>query len=78
MMKGILNSKWTLILALLMCLGGMARAQERKVQYKPFIDERRFHYGFFVGMHDQSIKLENNGYIDPATGAQWLVENDQH
>ena len=76
-MKGILNSKWTLILALLMCLSGMARAQERKVQYKPFIDERRFHYGFFIGMHDQSLKLENNGYIDPATGAQWLVENDQ-
>ena len=48
------------------------------MQYKPFIDERRFHYGFFVGLHDQTLNLENNGYIDPATGAQWLVENDQH
>lgn len=53
-------------------------AQERKVQNKPFIDERRFHYGFFIGMHDQSLKLENNGYIDPATGAQWMAENDRH
>lgn len=52
-------------------------AQERKVQHKPFIDERRFHYGFFFGIHDQGIEFENNGYIDPATGAQWSVENDK-
>ena len=64
MMKGIQNSKWTLILALLMCLGGMARAQERKVQYKPFIDERRFHYGFFVGktaMYMSRVFVGGNG-----------------
>lgn len=53
-------------------------AQQRKVQNKPFIDERRFHYGFTVGLHDQDINLRNNGYIDPATGAQWLAENDRH
>lgn len=52
-------------------------AQERKVQNKPFIDERRFHYGFFFGLNDQGVEFENNGYIDPATGAQWTVENDQ-
>jgi len=76
-MKGILANKWLCVVALLLCLCGMARAQERKVQYKPFIDERKFHYGFTIGLHDQSIKLENNGYIDPETGAQWLAENDQ-
>ncbi len=53
-------------------------AQERKVQHKPFIDERRFHYGFTVGIHDQGVNFENNGYIDPATGNQWLVENERH
>ncbi len=52
-------------------------AQERKVQNKPFIDERQFHYGFFFGFNDQGLSLENNGYIDPATGAQWTVENDK-
>lgn len=52
-------------------------AQERKIQNKPFIDERRFHYGFCIGVHDQGLKLQNNGYIDPDTGAQWLAENDQ-
>ncbi len=57
---------------------GGAAAQQRKVQNKPFIDERRFHYGFTVGLHDQGVNFENNGYIDPATGSQWLVENDRH
>lgn len=54
-----------------------AQAQERKVQNKPFIDERRFHYGFTVGLHDQGLRIENNGYIDPATGDQWMAENDR-
>jgi len=64
----------------LLCGGTGQRvyAQQRKVQNKPFIDERRFHYGFTVGLHDQNIGLENNGYIDPATGSQWLVTNDKH
>ena len=56
---------------------GNTFAQERKVQNKPFIDERRFHYGFFVGIHDQGLKLKNNGYVDPSTGAQWVAENDK-
>ena len=53
-------------------------AQQRKVQNKPFIDERRFHYGFTVGLHDQGLSLTNNGFIDPATGAQWVATNDRH
>ena len=51
-------------------------AQERKLQNKPFIDERRFHYGFFVGLADQGLKLRNNGFIQPGTGRQWMAEND--
>lgn len=51
-------------------------AQERVVQNKPFIDERPWHYGFHIGLHDQSLKLINNGFVDPATGAQWMAEND--
>lgn len=59
-----------------MCCALAAGAQQRKVQNKPFIDERRFHYGFTVGVHDQSLRLQNNGYIDPATGVQWLAVQD--
>lgn len=52
-------------------------AQERKVQHRPFIDERRFHYGFTIGVHDQGMHLQNNGYVDSQTGDQWVAENDK-
>ncbi len=66
-----------LFLIYMMCLATIAGAQQRRVQNKPFIDERRFHYGFFVGMHDQTLQLANNGYIDPATGKQWVAAADR-
>ena len=49
-------------------------AQEPKVQNRPYIDQRKFHYGFLLGLHMQDIELENNGYIDPTTGEQWYAE----
>lgn len=52
-------------------------AQQRKIQHKPFIDERPWHYGFYIGLHDQSLKLNNYGNIHPITGAQWVGENDR-
>ena len=66
-----------LLTVVMACLTLAAGAQQRRVQHKPFIDERRFHYGFFVGAHDQSLNLENNGYTDPATGKQWLAQTDR-
>ncbi|HRF85512.1 MAG TPA: porin family protein [Alloprevotella sp.] len=66
------------ILVLLSLCTLTAGAQKRRVQNKPFIDERRFHYGFTFGLHDQSIRLSNNGYTDPETGRQWLAQNDNH
>lgn len=66
---------------LISCLAALwiaaAAAQTRKVQNRPFIDERRFHYGFTIGLHDQGLKLTNNGYTDPQTGDQWVAENDR-
>jgi len=53
-------------------------AQERKVQNRPYIDERKFHYGFLLGLHIQDIELENNGYINPQTGEQWYAEIDNY
>lgn len=67
----------SVLLLCLCCFASGALAQQRKVQHKPFIDERRFHYGFTFGLHDQGLSLENNGYVDPETGAQWLAENDR-
>lgn len=75
-----LLSRWQtgILTALLFAWGCAAMsAQQRKVQNKPFIDERRFHYGFAIGLHDQGLRLENNGFIDPSTGAQWVATNDR-
>lgn len=68
-------------------LAGLATgwAQQRRVQNKPFIDERRFHYGFFVGVHDQAMQLSNNGYIaenmtlpdGSVASQQWVAQTDQ-
>lgn len=63
--------------ALFFCLVAHIAAQERRVQNRPYIDDRLFHYGFFIGAHDQGLHLTNNGYISPTTGEQWMVENDQ-
>ena len=38
-----------------------ATAQERKVQYKPYIDLRPLHFGILVGMNLQDIELDNVG-----------------
>lgn len=53
-------------------------AQTRKLQNRPYIDERRFHYGFLIGVHLQDMELKNNGYIDPASGEQWYAEVDNY
>lgn len=66
-----------LVLLCFACLALVSVGQPRRIQHKPFIDERDFHYGFFVGLHDQSLRLQNNGRIDPATGEQWVGTTDQ-
>ncbi len=67
------------VLALAGCMiATTAEAQQNnKVQNKPYIDLRRFHYGFSVGLHQQSLIMPNSGYIDPETGQQWMVSNNK-
>ena len=47
------------LLALPQCLV----AQERKVQNRPYIDMRRWHYGFLFGTHVQDLEFVNNGSL---------------
>ncbi|MBQ7634976.1 MAG: PorT family protein [Bacteroidaceae bacterium] len=65
------------VLLLALCATLSAGAQTRRVQNKPYIDQRVLHYGFFFGVHDQGLSLRGNGYIDPETGRQWMVRNDR-
>ncbi len=48
-------------------------SQKRKIQNRPYIDQRRFHYGFSVGMNFQDYELINTGIIRP-DGEQWYAD----
>ena len=61
---------------MLCCLA--AGAQQRKVQNRPYLDQRRLHYGFLFGFHLQDIELRNNGFIDPESGQQWYSDVDNY
>lgn len=44
---------------------------------RPYIDQRRFHYGFLAGVQLQDIELEQNGFMDE-TGNQWWAETPNY
>lgn len=69
--------RYILLLTLGLAVGLSASAQKRKIQNKPFIDTRRWHYGFNIGLHDQGLSLQNNDFIHPETGEQWMAECDR-
>ena len=58
---------------MLLLLPLFAVAQERKVQNKPYIDFRRLHYGFFIGMHAQDMEFVNNGFVTE-DGETWYAD----
>lgn len=64
------------VMAFLYCATSVM-AQKRVPQYRPYIDNRRFHYGFCLGMHTQDLKLSNKySIIDPAIGEHWYADQD--
>lgn len=52
----------------------VAFAQTRKVQNRPYLDDRRLHYGFLFGFQLQDLEMINNGYVDEATGERWYAD----
>ena len=50
-----------------------AHAQTRKVMNRPYIDQRRLHYGFMAGIHMQDMEFQNNGFTDES-GNQWYTD----
>ena len=68
----------TVLLLLAPVLGaGYLCAQERKIQNRPFLDDRVWHYGFLVGFNIQDLKLANNGtaYVNQNGGVEyWYVD----
>ena len=73
----MINTMRKLTYILLLLLPLLAVAQERKVQNKPYIDYRRLHYGFFVGLHAQDMEFVNNGYVTE-NGECWYADIAQY
>lgn len=73
----IIGCLWALMM-LLPSPSGVAHAQKRKVMNRPYIDQRKFHYGFLAGVQLQDIELEQNGRIDEANGNQWFAETPNY
>lgn len=69
--------RFLLYILLLLLLPQGTMAQERKVQNKPYIDYRRLHYGFFVGLHMQDMEFVNNGFVTPE-GESWYADVAQY
>ena len=68
----------TILLSILLLLApvfgaGSVFAQERKIQNRPFLDDRVWHYGFLVGFNIQDLKLANNGtaYVNQNGGVEY-------
>lgn len=56
----------------------LANAQPRTVMHRPYLDDRRLHYGFLFGVQMQDLETCNNGYVDPETGEQWYSDVDNY
>ena len=69
------NIFWVL-LALCFCM--KLSAQTKKLQNRPYIDQRRFHYGFLLGIHTQDLEFMNTGRIDQESGEQWYADVDTY
>ena len=79
-MKQRLSTSFTLLAMMfltLLCQTNSVSAQERKVQNRPYIDARAWHYGFLFGMHMQDIEFVNNGFINTlenGTEESWYAD----
>lgn len=50
-----------------------ANAQMKRLQNRPYIDQRRLHYGFLIGLHTQDLNIINNGFITE-NGESWFAD----
>lgn len=64
---------FTFIIAFMAFFSANLSAQTRKVMNRPYIDQRKIHYGFMAGFHMQDIEFQNNGFIDD-NGNQWFTD----
>ena len=73
--RGIIIGLVLTVLFLLAPVAGAGRlhAQERKIQNRPYLDDRVWHYGFLVGFNIQDLSIANTGlpYINTSGRAEY-------
>lgn len=57
----------------LFCFQGNLSGQSRKLQNRPYADQRVFHLGFTLGLHTQDLILTQSGYQNN-NGEVWFSE----
>lgn len=65
--------RFVLLLFITLLAATQLSAQTRKVQNRPYIDQRLWHYGFLVGLHVQDYKIANSGFITE-DGQAWFAD----
>ena len=63
----------TILLFLMSLMAVSGIAQKRKLERLPYIDQRRIHFGFSVGLHTQDLGFTHTGYTTEA-GETWYAE----
>jgi len=58
---------------LLILISGNIYGQHRKLQHRPYADQRLFHLGFTLGLHTQDLILNQSGFINE-NGEVWFSE----
>lgn len=78
--KTFITALWKMLVPLVLLLPATltAAGQNHKLQNRPYVDLRKFHYGFMIGLHQESLHLKNNGLVNPDDGRQWFASNDRY
>jgi hypothetical protein len=74
--KGLLLVLVILFLFAPFCGAGRLSAQERKIQNRPYLDDRVWHYGFLLGVNIQDFAIANRGlpYINEGIAEYWYAD----
>ena len=65
-----------ILLMLLLLVGGMAHAQTKKIKNQPKYDQKRIHFGFFIGLNSYDFLVRQKDPID--IGNYYGVQTIKH
>lgn len=67
---------------ILLCCFSITVLAQDKVMLRPYIDQRKWHWGFSVGLNTQFLSINNNGAVyTPASGSaseEWYAQTQSY